>query len=250
MTRLDNVFDDYAFACLCDHFNPWMACDDFYLSLAQKAGGPVLDLGCGTGMLACRIAQDVQPVTGADPADGMLRVARARPGSERVTWTHCGGQDLNLKDRFKLAYMTGHAFQAVITDDEVIALLTTVRKHLAPSGHFAFETRNPAAHAWKAWVLATPGEVAEVPGYGQVEEAFDTTYDPATGIAEIRHVHRFLETGREQTGTSRIRWITPNHLDRLLTAAGLEVKTRYGDWDGSAFQADSREIISVVGVTE
>ena len=51
----DEIFDDDAFAALYDSFNTWSAGDDFYLALARDHGGPVLDLGCGTGMLACRI---------------------------------------------------------------------------------------------------------------------------------------------------------------------------------------------------
>ncbi len=73
-----------SFALLYDHFNLWDSGDDFYLGLAREIGGFVLDLGCGTGMLACRIAQDGLSVTGVDPAEGMLRVARSRRGAERV----------------------------------------------------------------------------------------------------------------------------------------------------------------------
>ena len=83
---IDPVFARPELAGLYDLFNPWMVCDDFYKARAVASGGPVLDLGCGTGMLACAIAAEEVDVVGADPADGMLRVARSRPGAERVTW--------------------------------------------------------------------------------------------------------------------------------------------------------------------
>ena len=89
----------------------------------------MLDLGCGTGMLACRIAQEGLSVIGADPAEGMLRVARSRQGTERVSWIKADGQTLRLPLRFDLIYMTGHAFQALLTDDDAIAVLRTVRDH-------------------------------------------------------------------------------------------------------------------------
>jgi SAM-dependent methyltransferase len=86
MAGADEVFENFEFASVYDPFNAWSASDDFYLGTAREIGGRVLDLGCGTGMLACRIAAAGLPVVGVDPAAGMLRVARARPGSERVTW--------------------------------------------------------------------------------------------------------------------------------------------------------------------
>jgi len=90
--QTDEVFEDPFFASLYDHFNAWDVCDDFYLELALQTAGSVLDLGCGTGLLACRMAQKGLAVTGADPADGMLQVARSRAGAERVSWIKAEGQ--------------------------------------------------------------------------------------------------------------------------------------------------------------
>ena len=64
----------------------------------------------------------------------MLRVARSRQGTERVSWIKADGQTLRLPLRFDLIYMTGHAFQALLTDDDAIAVLRTVRDHLTKDG--------------------------------------------------------------------------------------------------------------------
>jgi ubiquinone/menaquinone biosynthesis C-methylase UbiE len=127
--QTDEVFEEEFLASLYDHFNTWDACDDFYLGLARETGGHVLDLGCGTGMLACRIAQVGLSVTGADPAGGMLRVAQSRQGTQRVSWIKSDGQTLRLPLRFDLIYMTGHAFQALLTDDDATAVLRTAHDH-------------------------------------------------------------------------------------------------------------------------
>ncbi len=140
--QTDEVFEDPRFASLYDYFNAWDVCDDFYLDLARETGGPVLDLGCGTGLLACRIAQEGLSVTGVDPAEGMLRVARSRPGAERVSWVKAEGQTLSLPERFNLIYMTGHAFQALLTDDDTIAVLRAVRDHLGSDA--GLEARAPS----------------------------------------------------------------------------------------------------------
>ena len=79
----EEVFETEFFASLYDCFNTWSVSDDFYLHHAVAAGGPVLDLGCGTGMLACRMALNGLDVTGVDPSEAMLRVARSRAGETK-----------------------------------------------------------------------------------------------------------------------------------------------------------------------
>jgi 2-polyprenyl-3-methyl-5-hydroxy-6-metoxy-1,4-benzoquinol methylase len=79
-----DVYSNDAIARLYDHFNGWGRDNDFYLALARETDGPVLDLGCGTGLAAARMAAEGFEVTGADPSLSMLAVARSRPGTEQV----------------------------------------------------------------------------------------------------------------------------------------------------------------------
>jgi SAM-dependent methyltransferase len=242
----DEVFEDSLFASLYDHFNAWDVCDDFYFGLARtlNSGAHVLDLGCGTGLLACRIAEEGFAVTGVDPAQGMLGVARARPGGERVSWVESVGQTMRLPQRFDFIYMTGHAFQALLTDGDAIAALRTACDHLADDGMLAFETRNPARKAWLSW---TPDKrrSAVTADHGEVQEFFETKADPATGIVDLAAHYRFAGSGKTIIGRSRIRFIDLDHLKRLLAAAGLTPVAWYGDWDRSPLTETSREFIVV-----
>ncbi len=243
---VDEIFDDAFFASIYDLFNEWDAWDDFYLDMALEIGGDVLDLGCGTGRLACRMAAEGLNVTGADPAAGMLRVARSRTGNERVTWVQSDGQSLRLAERFDFVYMTGHAFQTMLTDAEAVALLTAVAAHLKPHGRFVFDTRNPAAKAWLDWTPDGPRAVVDGGDRGRIEEINDTAADPATGIVEIIHRYRFLDTGAERVGHSRIRFIDRDHLAGLVDQAGLTPVVWYGDSDRSPYTPDSPEIVAVL----
>jgi SAM-dependent methyltransferase len=242
----DEVFEDSLFASLYDHFNGWDVCDHFYLGLARtlKSGARILDLGCGTGLLACRIAEEGYAVTGVDPAQGMLDVARSRLGAERVSWVKGAGQTMRLPQRFDLIYMTGHAFQALLTDDDAVTLLRTARDHLADDGLLAFETRNPARQAWLSW---TPDRRrrAVTTDHGEVEEFFDTKADPAAGIVDLAAHYRFAGSSRTIVGRSRIRFVDLDHLKRLLAAAKLAPVTWYGDWDRSPLTKTSREFIVI-----
>ncbi len=248
MSGANQVFEDDGAAAIYDAFNQWSAGDDFYRAMARQSGGRVLDLGCGTGMLACRIASDGRHVTGVDPAEAMLRVARARPGADKVTWENSSGQRLDLTQRFDLIYMTGHAFQALLTDDDVLAVLTNVVRHLAADGRFAFETRNPAAQAWRRWTPARTRTVVETAEHGRIEQCFDAVADDRTGVVAITQHDRYLDTGVRRAGHSRIRFISQDHVSDLLTRAGLVAMAWYGDWDRGPFVAASREIIAVTRV--
>jgi len=86
---VDEVFQDYRFAALYDEFNPWSASDDFYLDLARESGGPVLEIGCGTGAVTVRLVKRGARVTALDQNPEMLERARARLVSAPdggVTW--------------------------------------------------------------------------------------------------------------------------------------------------------------------
>jgi len=241
----DEIFESRSLAALYDHFNPWSPSDDFYLAQARETGGRILDLGCGTGMLACRIAADGLAVVGVDPADGMLQIARSRPGADKVAWVRGDGQSLRLSERFDLAYMTGHAFQALLTDADAVAVLRAVARHLAPAGRSIVETRNPARQAWLEWTPEESRTVTQIAGLGPVEESVDTSPISKAGIVDITHRYRFLDTGAERIGRSRIRFIGQEHLARLLAEAGLAAVAWYGYWDRQPLSPDSREIIAV-----
>ena len=240
----DELFENARLASLYDPFNGWDICDAFYFDLARQIGGTVLDLGCGTGLLACRIAGQGLDVTGVDPAESMLRIARERDGGRRVVWIRSAGQALQLGRQFDLIYMTGHAFQALLTDDDAVALLRAARDHLTRDGRLAFDTRNPARQAWLGWTPDRPRQALTVE-HGEVEERIEAAADPQTGIVDLTHRYRFAASGETIVGRSRIRFVARGHLEHLLALAKLAPVDWYGDWDRSPVGPTSPELIVV-----
>lgn len=244
MAAVDEVFADESFASLYDYFNPWTPSDQFYLELVRQSGPRVLDLGCGTGMLACRIAAEGREVTGVDPAKGMLHVARSRAGADRVTWIEMDGRTLQLPQQYDLIYMTGHAFQALLTDADAVALLRSAARHLTRDGRLALESRNPARRAWLSWTLDNV-RIAATQQHGRIAESYATDVEPGGDVVRLTHYYRFLDRGMVRIGRSSLRFIEQQHLARLLADAGLVPVSWYGEWDRTPLLPHSREMIVV-----
>jgi SAM-dependent methyltransferase len=122
---------------------------DPYLAAAAGARS-VVDIGCGTGVLALTLADRGVEVTGVDPAEASLDVARGKPGAERVRWIHGDARDLPPM-QVDLAVMTGNAAQAIVDPADWSATLAHVHDALRPGGVLMFETRVPARKARLGW---------------------------------------------------------------------------------------------------
>jgi len=239
----DKIFDDPRLAALYDASNPWGAGDAFYLARAGDTPVRVLDVGCGTGALACAMAARGHAVTGVDPARGMLEIARSRPGGEAVRWIESDAAGLSVEGRFDLIVMTGHVFQVFLTDADIHATLTALRSRLAPGGRLGFETRNPTAEAWRDWTAEATRRTLQVDGVGAVETCVDVT-DVALPLVTFDTRVRFPD-GAVSVSPSTLRFVARDELAGHLSDAGFTDVEWYGDWDGSPIKPDSPEIIVV-----
>lgn len=237
------AYTDPRLAACYDAANPPEAHYPYYLALAGDAPKTILDMGCGTGRLAVALAEKGHRVTGADPSAGMMKVARGRPGTERVRWIDSDAASLALDTRFDLIIMTGHVFQVFLDDEDVRATLRALRRHLAPGGRLAFETRNPLVEEWRAWVPALTRETVQVPGIGAVEIHYDIASSDSTFVTFETHF-RFAPDDIV-VATTTLRFMSRDELAAFLAEAGFTDIAWFGDWDRSALSASSPEIIVV-----
>ena len=111
MVKLDLHYVDPRLVALYDLENSSRADTDFYLNLATELEARrILDLGCGTGVLAREFAGPGREVTGIDPAPAMLSFARQQPGAEQVRWIEGDSTSLGKPDA-DLLVMTGNVAQ-------------------------------------------------------------------------------------------------------------------------------------------
>ena len=235
------AYTDPRLAACYDALNPPEAHYPFYLARAGDEPRTILDMGCGTGRLALALAERGHRVTGADPSAGMMRVARGRAGAERVRWIDSDAADLTLETRFDLIIMTGHVFQVFLEDDEVSAALRNLRRHLAPGGTLAFETRNPLIEEWRDWIPALTRERIDVPGIGPVEIHYDIA--KADGAFVTFETHFRFAPDDIVVAPTTLRFMSQAELAAFLANAGFTALTWFGTWDRAPVTATSPELI-------
>jgi SAM-dependent methyltransferase len=152
MNMADDLFAVPRLAAVYDALEPEVRDDlEPYVAMVAEFGAErVLDVGCGTGELACLLAGRGIEVIGVDPAAASLEVAKGKEFADRVRWIH--GDATTLPElQVDLAVMTGNVAQVFLTDKEWSATVAGIRAALKPGGRFIFETRNPAQRAWEQW---------------------------------------------------------------------------------------------------
>ncbi|MFI5356340.1 MAG: class I SAM-dependent DNA methyltransferase [Opitutales bacterium] len=209
----------------------------FYERLAIEAGGPVLELGCGTGRVLLPMAARGLDCTGIDRSPAMLEQLRRKPQSATV-FTLCAGMenfDLGAR-RFGLIFSAFRAFQHLDTVEQQLACLERVRAHLAPGGVFAFDVFSPKL---ENMAVDTSPEVVDLDFINEgraVRRYVAVNRDRARQLITVtmRYVEK-PETGpaRETLVTFTMRWFWRYELEHLLHRAGFTEVTIYGDFDRS-----------------
>ncbi|MDN7176570.1 class I SAM-dependent methyltransferase [Caballeronia sp. SEWSISQ10-4 2] len=238
------LYTDPRLVALYDTLNPIAADTAFYLTLAEGKNH-IIDLGCGTGLLACELAARGHRVVAIDPAPEMLHVARHRREGEHVQWIEGDARALAVLPPADLLLMTGHVAQVFLDDTTFLDTLKAARYALRNGGELAFESRNPAARAWESWTPTKSRRLVDVDGIGEVEVwQDDASGSPESGI-RFNTYYRFKATDETLTSASELRFRTLDGLAALLESAGFSHLSWQGDWNGAPVSASSRELIVV-----
>ncbi|HVJ96809.1 MAG TPA: methyltransferase domain-containing protein [Acidimicrobiia bacterium] len=243
MTRLSTIaeFNDPRLVAVYDTINPYEpgTQPDLYRSLAREVGAStVLELGCGTGQVACAFAAEGFRVTGVEPSAAMLSVARTR--CVGVEWVHGGAAALGTLNA-DFAYMSGHVAQFFVTDEEWEDALSALRRALRPGGWLSFEARDPRAREWERWARSVRTSVVD-PVAGPIEW-WTEVHDVRGGVVSYAIHYRFLARDETLVSEAALRFRTEEELRASLGEAGFAVECMYGNWDRAPIGNGAPELI-------
>ncbi|MYR44990.1 class I SAM-dependent methyltransferase [Streptomyces sp. SID5910] len=205
--------------------------------LAGLAGeGRALELGIGTGRIALPLARRGVSVHGIDMSRAMTARLHAKPGGDAVGSTIGDFATTRVPGTFTLVYLVYNTINNLTTQDAQVACFRNAAGHLAPGGCFVVEVGVPELRR------LPPGQTAVPFRIDATEWAFDT-YDTVTQAMSSNYVT--VVDGRAEHASIPFRYVWPSELDLMARLAGLRLRDRWEDWDGTPFTHESRRHVSV-----
>ncbi len=230
--------------------NPVIAGDvAFYLDRARESGGPVLELGCGSGRIVLPLARDGFETTGLDLSEPMLNVAKARRAAEpepvrhRLTLLKGDMRNFDLKAMFGTAIIAFRSFQMLQTPEDERACLRAVRRHLSPGGRLIVNIFDPLLDRLAPGdQLETSHLVVDTTTHAETGNRVEVRTvsrhnDPMTQV--LREVWRFTERDRrglivrQEEEVLTMRWIFRWEMRYLLELCGFEIESENSDYAGA-----------------
>jgi SAM-dependent methyltransferase len=242
--------DQYATAAdLYDYVGPYRARPDvsFFVESAVSGGGPVLELGCGTGRVLIPTARAGIDIVGLDSSSSMLSICRERLRGEkddvsgRVRLVHGDMRKFVFDDRFALVTTPFRSFQHLLSVDDQLACLSCVRGHLRDDGRLILDLFNPSIDGLARTVGEEFGEEPEfvTPDGRRVTRRFRIAAQDR--FAQVNDVELFYDVTHPDGRQERLvhafgmRWVFRFEAEHLLARAGFEVEHLYAGYDRSEY---------------
>lgn len=197
----------------------------------------VLDLACGFGRIANRMALLGHQVTGVEYQPGFLEIARREAGQVGVQVDYRQGdmRQIDFPPEFDRALMIFNSF-GYFTDDENRDILRRVARALKPGGLLGFDIANRDA------VLNDfhPHYVSEKESNLMINRF---SFDVLTGRLTNNRI--VIRDGVRKDRPFSIRLYSVSEMRELLKSVGLELVAIYAEWDGAPLEMDSPAMVVV-----
>lgn len=230
----------------------------FYVDLARESGGPVLEMGCGTGRVLLPVARAGVEIVGVDASAGMLARLEARLAAEeetvrrRVRLVHGDVRTVRAGARpapgFSLVTAPFRVVQHLVEQADQRAWLRNVARHLRrdPPGELVFDVFQPDYSMIAESPLLSVDVEREDPETGRtVRRVSRAHHHPETQTFEVGFQWLVEGEDGEESVAAEVetlaRWFTRPELELLLEIEGFEVLDFWGGFDRSPFGEASED---------
>ncbi len=218
---------------------------DFYLRCAQRYGGPVLEIGAGTGLVSWPIAKSGHEVVGIDISPRMLSIARSKaidydPSIRRRAAFHQANMvEFDLGRRFRTVIVPGRSFQHLLTPREQRDALTCIHQHLEMSGMMIMNLFDPKLEYClpKAMPPKQTDKINLVTGMTFRHTILSRVTDPQSQTFIETMLLQMLDENhhqiREEKTQWSLRWTFQQEMRYLLELTGFSVERLMSDFVGA-----------------
>lgn len=222
---------------------------DWFRAIARRTGGPILELGCGTGRVAIPLARDGHDVVGLDRSEAMLARAERHARREGVSLRLVEGdmRSFSFSEAFPLIAIPFNTF-LMLTPEERWSCLARVREHLAPTGLLAVDCFQPDPEH----IVSRDGLVREEWTRLDPESGRDVTkFSSSRANVDQVDLRWWFEELDEEGHVTRWQRATTMHYmyrreaELLFVEAGLVIEALHGDYDGSPATGSSPKLLVV-----
>lgn len=228
----------------------------FYLDLAQKSPGPILEIACGTGRVLIPIARQGIEVHGVDHSRPMLEILKGNLRKEsaevreKVSLHEGDMRDFRVDKQFPLVVIPFRPMQHMHTVEDQLRALRTAAAHLTADGTLAFDVFYPKFEMINSKMGEEVSEMewksnsdpsAIVRRYFRKESV-----DKINQIFDFTFVYRTFKNERliaEETENFQLSFYTYPHLRALFLLAGLEVAEEYGSFAKTPMDNTAEQMI-------
>ena len=212
---------------------------DLITTLAEKTGGPVLELAAGTGRLAKFILDLGLDYTGIDSSDSFLNRAIHKYG-DQATFLHHDMRQFHLEQYFNFIFIGFNSFLHNLTNEDANQCLQSVHNHLTDNGTFLVSIFIPDP----SFLYREEGRLFPATPYfnfdgNRCRIMESNEFDQETQVNSLTwRLERDGELDLDKY-TYSMRMFYPHFMDILISSSGLVIKEKFGDYAGSSMNEES-----------
>ncbi|WP_157806516.1 MULTISPECIES: class I SAM-dependent DNA methyltransferase [Vibrio] len=215
--------------------------------LSSQKASSLLDVCCGTGLVTIPLSKKLSHVVGIDFSSSMVNFAIQKSSAmSNLTFYEMDAVDFNLGTEFDVIAMTGNAFQAFISDSDLLSMLKRVKNHMSATSTFVFDSRLPSpenleeTERYEYWTTYTSTSGEKVNVYGR------DSFHPQLNDTMLHYIRRKYESGEQYYSQIELKYRSVDEIVKCLESTGLQLVECYADWEKTPLTKASNSIVGVV----